>query len=60
VEALSTDAEDRWRLVLILSNGELAIFLQRPISGALLLLTVVVLAASALSGRRALGSVTPR
>jgi TctA family transporter len=45
----------------LLSNGELAIFLQRPISGALLLLTVAVLAASALlSGRRALASATPR
>jgi len=53
--------EQNIRNTLILSNGELAIFLQRPISGALLLLTVAVLAASALlSGRRALESVTPR
>jgi TctA family transporter len=53
--------EQNIRHTLILSNGGLAIFLQRPISGALLLLTVAVLAAAALlSGRRALESVTPR
>jgi TctA family transporter len=53
--------EQNIRHTLILSNGGLAIFLQRPISGALLLLTVAVLAASALlSGWRAFESVTPR
>jgi TctA family transporter len=45
----------------MLSNGELAIFLQRPISRALLLLTVAVLAAAALlSGRRALAPASGR
>src|SRR5262245_19842077 len=53
--------EQNIRNPLILSNGELAIFLLRPIRGALLLLTVAVLATSALlSARRALESVAPR
>jgi TctA family transporter len=53
--------EQNIRHTLLLSNGELAIFLQRPISGALLLLTVAVLAAAALlSGRRALAAASGR
>ena len=53
--------EQNIRHTLLLSDGELAIFLQRPISAALLLLTVAVLAAAALlSGRRALAAASGR